>query len=85
MGIDMNAATLALIEQIGSFLFQAVEAGIKYGPAIISDLRLAFSLATSGTALTPEQIASAELALQSAHAALQAQIAADASFDVVAS
>lgn len=77
----MDPTTLALIEQIGSVLFQAVELGIKYGPAIIADLKLAFALATSGTALTDEQKAQAESSVQAAHAALQAQIAADAVTD----
>ena len=77
----MDPATLALLEQIGAVLFQAIELGIKYAPAIIADLKMAYALATSGTTLTPEQIAAAESALQSAHAQLQAQIAADAALD----
>lgn len=72
---------LALLEQIGSVLFQAIELGIKYAPAIISDLKLAFALVTSGTALTDDQKAQAEAAVQSAHAALQAAIAVDALVD----
>lgn len=74
---------LALIEQIVGVLIQAVEAGIKYGPAIIADLKLAYALAASGTALTDDQKAQAQQAVQSAHAALQAQIASDAAIDVV--
>lgn len=79
----MDQATLTLLSQIGSVLFQAIELGIKYAPAIIADLKLAYSLATTGTALTPEQIASAENAVQAAHAALQAQIQADAVEDAI--
>ena len=77
----MDAATLVLLQQIGSVLFQIIELGIKYAPAIISDLKLAYALITSGTTLTPEQIAKAESALQAAHAALQAQVAQDAVTD----
>lgn len=70
----MNAV---LIQQIVSILLQAVEAGIKYGPAIISDLKLAYELATSGTALTPDELAKAETAVQNAHIDLQAQLLKD--------
>lgn len=69
---------LVLIEQIVSVLMQAVEAGIKYGPAIIDDLKLAYDLATSGTALTDDQQLQADTALENAHAALQEQISKDA-------
>lgn len=72
---------LVLIEQIVSVLMQATEAGIKYGPAIIADLKLAYSLAISGTTLTPEQQIQADTAVANAHAALQAQIALDAQED----
>lgn len=72
---------LALIEQIVGVLIQAVEVGIKYGPDIIADLKLAYELATSGTALTDDQKLQAETALQKAHTSLQAQIAVDANED----
>ena len=74
----MDAATLALLQQIVGVLFKAVELGIKYAPAIISDLKLSYELLTSGTALTPAQIAIAESTVQAAHAELQSLIAADA-------
>lgn len=72
---------LALIEQIVGVLIQAVEAGIKYGPEIIADLKLAYDLATSGTELTDDQKAQAKAAVDNAHAALQAAVAADALVD----
>lgn len=72
---------LALIEQIVGVLIQAVEAGIKYGPAIIADLKLAYALAKSGTTLTDDQKLQAEAAVQNAHADLQAQLSVDMKSD----
>lgn len=72
---------LVIIQQIVSVLMQAVEAGIKYGPAIIADLKLAYSLATSGTTLTEDQIAQANQYVINAHTALQAQLALDTEED----
>lgn len=72
---------MVLVEQIVSVLFQAVEAGIQYGPAILSDLKLAYSLAKSGTALTPEQQTAADSAVAAVHQQLQAQVASDAAED----
>lgn len=69
---------LAIIEQIIEVLFQAVKYGIQYGPDIIKDLELAWSFATSGTALTDDQKAQADTAVMNAHQALQTQIALDA-------
>ena len=80
----MDAASLAIIEQIVSVLIQAVQAGIKYGPDIIADLKLAYTLATSGTTLTPDQQAQADTALANAHKALQDAVATDAQTDGVA-
>lgn len=73
---------LALIEQIVNVLIQGVELGIKFAPAIITDLKLAYALATSGTTLTDDQKAQADTAVANAHAALQAQIAQDAADDL---
>jgi hypothetical protein len=72
---------LAILLKIGGALFQAVEAGITYGPAIIEDLKRVWDLASSGTALTPEQIADADAAVAAAHQELQAAIAKDAQDD----
>lgn len=72
---------MVLIEQIVSVLMQAVEAGIKYGPAIISDIKLAYALASSGSAMTDDQKLQADTAVANAHAALQAQIQQDAIID----
>jgi hypothetical protein len=77
----MNAA---LIEQIIQLLIQAVQLGIKFGPEIISDVQLLWQLASSGTALTAEQQTAADTLLDTAHKALQDQIASDAQADAVA-
>lgn len=71
-----------LVIKIGGLLFQALEAGIVYGPAIIADLQRVWSLATSGTTLTPEQIADADTAVAAAHQELQAAITKDAQDDL---
>lgn len=73
-----------IIIKIGAVLLQAVEAGITYGPAIIQDLKRVWDLATSGTALTPEQIADADNAVAAAHQLLQAAVAKDAQQDQIA-
>ena len=70
-----------IIEQIVNILLQAVEAGIKYGPAIIADLKLTYALATSGTAITPEQQAQADTAVANAHRELQDKLGADIAED----
>lgn len=75
----------ALIEEIINVLVQAVQYGIKYGPDVIADIKLAYQLASSGTTLTDDQIASARKAVADAHAALQTQIAADEQADAAAS
>lgn len=72
---------MELIIRIGGLLFQAVEAGITYGPAIIHDLQRIWNLATSGTTLTPEQLAEADTALAAAHQQLQAAVAKAAQED----
>lgn len=72
---------VVLLEQIASILLQAVEAGIKYGPEIIADLKLVYNLATSGTTITPDQQVQADTAIANAHQALQAQISLDAQQD----
>lgn len=74
-----------VISQIISILFQAVEADIKYGPAIIADLKLAYQLATSGTNLTEDQKAFADAAVAQAHKELQDQLAKDAQDDATVS
>lgn len=74
----MNAA---LIEQIVQLLIQAVEAGIQYGPQIMSDIKTLYSLATSGTTLTADQQTLADTTMAAAHQQLQAQVAADATAD----
>lgn len=73
----MDPATIALIEQIGSVLFQAIKLGIQYGPQLLADLEAVWGLIMSGSTLTPDQIATAEANVQAAHAQLQAKIAAD--------
>lgn len=72
---------LVLIQQIVSVLIQAAEAGIKYGPAIITDLKMAFDYATSGTTLTDEQLIAAKVAVENAYAALDAQLTSDIKTD----
>lgn len=67
--------------QVVQVLIQGVTLGIKFAPAIIQDLELAYALATSGTTLTDDQKAQADAAVANAHAALQAQIALDAASD----
>lgn len=71
----------ALIQEIVSVIFQLVESGIKYGPDIWNDLKLAFEIATSGTTLTDDQKAQADLAVSNAHQALQSAVALDAQND----
>lgn len=72
---------MVLIEQIVSLLIQAVQAGIQFGPQIVADIQLVWNLATSGTALTPEQQTQADTTLASAHQELQAKIVLDAQED----
>lgn len=72
---------VALLEQIASILLQAIEAGIQYGPQIVADIRQLYSLAVSGTALTPAQQTQADQTFAAAHQALQASVAADAQTD----
>lgn len=72
---------LVLIQQIGTALFQAIQLGVQYGPQLIADLQQLWSLATSGTALTPDQQNQADATLAAAHQTLQAQIAVDAQQD----
>lgn len=72
-----------LVIKIGTLLFQALQAGIVYGPQILADLQRTWSLATSGTTLTPEQIADADASVAAAHQELQAAVAKDAVDDNV--
>lgn len=78
----MDPATIAIIEQVFSVLIQAVQLGIKFAPAIISDIEQTYKLAMSGTILTDEQKTSAASTVAAAHQALQAQIALDAQQDL---
>lgn len=72
---------MELIIKIGALMFQALEAGIIYGPQILADLQRVWHLATSGSTLTPEQIADADAAVAAAHQELQAAISKDAQID----
>lgn len=70
-----------IMGQVASALLQAAELGFRYVPAIVSDLRLAYEMATKDTDLTDDEQSIARAAVQSAHAALQAQIAKDVAED----
>lgn len=72
---------LALINQIVSALFQAVELGIKYGPELLTDLRNTYDMLTSPDDLTQAQRDQAEATIQAAHKALQTQLDIDIAAD----
>lgn len=72
---------VALIEEIGQILLQAIQLGIQFAPELIADIKLLWSLATSGTTLTADQQTKADTTLAAAHQALQAQVALDAQED----
>lgn len=74
----MNAA---LIEQIIQLLIQAVEAGIQYGPQLMSDIKMVYGFASTGTTVTPDQQALVDTTLASANQALQAKVALDVQQD----
>ena len=68
----MNVELAGKILQV---LFEAVQMGIQYGPQILEDLKRLWSLAVSGTTLTPEQQLDADTVFEAAHQEFQAQIA----------
>lgn len=74
---------LATIQAIGSVLLQIVDFIMKYGPSlltigenVITDLKLAWASATSGTPITADQQTTIDNALEAANTALQASVAA---------
>ena len=74
----MDPVTLALLIKYAEMMVQAIELGIEFAPTLWSDIKNIISLLTSGTTLTPEQIAQADATLLAAHTQLQEQIAQDA-------
>ena len=76
MDLTTTNAIVTILFNIIAFLIQNGPAMIADIENIFTDLKLAYEVATSGTTFTAEQQAQIDLALDNAHNALQAAIAA---------